>query len=217
MPPGAAEPPASSYRHRPFPHRAAPGLLGTGPCRAGAGSTGAGSGLPRVLSTSPRVGVRCPVPVRPPRASPAAPCPPRSPFPIHPPRSPAVALSPPGHPRPVHPPHFPSSCPHTCPASPCRQSPGRGFQPPQPQGQHSTPVRHGEGVPPAWEGRGHSGSLEQVWGQTLLPRANPKEICGLFCSIFKAQRPGKLEPWEVGREEMPAGNAIPHGPRVPGK
>lgn len=40
--------------------------------------------------------------------------------------------------------------------------------------------------------------------QTLLPRVNPKELYGLFCSIFKSQSPGKLELWEVGRE-VPAG------------
>lgn len=145
---------------------------------------------------------------------PATPCPPGCPWPSQQPPFQSIhlipLLLPCHHPDtlclPAH--TVPSKLSHARPASACHQkTPGRVFSAP------SAPETTSQFCSP-WEERGHSSSLEQVWGQTLLPRVNPKECCGIFCSTFKPWQPGKLKLREVGKEEMPAGNTLwAAGPR----
>lgn len=176
VPPGAASP-LLQRRPRPAGCR---GLLFTVPCPVNprpAGTTGAALGF------SARC-FRCPVPIHPFCAH-LAPLPPHnSPFPTHPLHSSADLLSPLSHPVSARPAPFPPAAPclfhQPLPQSPCQ----RISSPPQPQGQH----------PRSGLQLGREGGTA---GLGSNPTANPKELCGLFCSIFKPQRPGKLELWEV--------------------
>lgn len=180
--PGAAEPPppAPPHRPRPFLHRAAPVFPFTGPCLVNfrpAGTTGA------VLGFSARC-FRCPMLTHPFCAHLAPLRPYNSPFPTHPLYSPTDALFPLRDPVTDHLPPSPSSCPMSIPSAPAVGPLSQAFQPPPASGTASwfwSAARKGRGTA----------------GLGSNPAANPKELCGLFCSIFKPQRSGKLELREV--------------------
>lgn len=179
--PGAAEPPplAAPHRLRPLLHRA-PGTLCTVPCPV---NTRPATTIGAVFGFSACC-FRCPVPIHPFRAH-LDPLPPyNSPFPTHPLHSPTDALFPLRHPVTVHPPPSPSSCPVPVPSAPAVG----------PLPEVSRPPRLRNSIPVLVYCSERKGA-QQVWGQTLLP--TQRSSVGLFCSIFKPQRPGKLELWEV--------------------